>query len=261
MRTKKVMGGAMASMPSAILVLIFMLMSAAMPAGAQSVIEEGIAEANRQCPISLGSSGEVTSIVYSKGYAVYTYNMSEEFMDFDALQSNPSMLKQSMMTTCKSDAMRPMIELLAEYNGGMKFVYIGKTSGKVVSVSLTPSEVKSISNSATSSPEDNLREQIKMANIQMPMKIAEGMTSTGYTIEGGYVVLSISMDENLYSISSLRGMEDQLKENIKQSLSSSDATIKLFVNAIKNAGYGLTYKYYGATSGETVYIRIRNSEL
>ena len=65
--------------------------------GCQEIkLKAGIEAANKQCPIDMGETGKITSIVYDGENVVYTFYLNEEAANIKTLQKNPESMKTSL---------------------------------------------------------------------------------------------------------------------------------------------------------------------
>lgn len=55
-----------------------------------------IAAANKQCPMDMGASGEISSITFDGSDVVYVLLMNESFLNIDALKENPDAMKSAV---------------------------------------------------------------------------------------------------------------------------------------------------------------------
>lgn len=69
-------------------------------------LEVGIENANKQCPISLGEAGEVTSIRFDGTDVIYDISVDDAFLNLEALSKNPESMKAgigAMLSNPKGD--------------------------------------------------------------------------------------------------------------------------------------------------------------
>lgn len=141
--------------------------------GQKSKLKLAIAAANKQCPMDMGASGEISSITFDGSDVVYVLLMNESFLNIDALKENPDAMKSAVtvMFGNPQGSIKEMLDLVVGTDSGIKFIYKGKTSGNEVECYLTTQDLKDILNgggaSADSSDEKKLEEQVKMTNISV----------------------------------------------------------------------------------------------
>lgn len=244
----------------ATLVAIMTLLASCNDSKLQKIVEAS----NMECPMSMGTLGEVTSIELEDGNVVFNYSVNESVVNIDFLNENPKMMKRNAVMMFKNPTgdIKTMFEALEEENAGLVLVYKGKTSGKKASITLSRKEIIDLRNSdEEKDPEAALEGQVEVTNAQCPMQIAEGMTITHLSVEGDYVVYNVTCDEDSYSISAFNRNKAQIKENIIKTLDPSDPTMAMFIRICREAGKGIAYKYIGDQSESTCMIKIATSEL
>lgn len=85
---------------------------------------------------------------------------------------------------------------------------------------------------------------------------------TNFSLEDGYVVYTIVLDERVYSVDALRNNIPQLKTAFKQEFEhTEDFSFDMLVNNCVKANVGIAYKYVGDTSGKSFLVKIEASEL
>lgn len=230
----------------------------------ESKLQKIVEASNMECPMSMGTLGEVTSIELEDGNVVFNYSVNENIVNIDFLNENPDLIKQNaaMMFKNQSGEMRKMFEAIEEGNAGLIMRYKGRTSGKVASISLSRKDIEDIDGSDDEKdPVAILEGQVEITNAQYPMQIADGMSITHVAIENDYVVYNVVCDEEIYSIDVFNANKSQVKEEILNSFYENDPSIALFVKFCREADKGIAYKYIGDDSGNTCTIKISVSEL
>ena len=61
----------------------------------KSKLKLAVEVAARQCPISMGSAGEISSITFDGTDVIYTALVNEAYLKLDALEKNPESMKSS----------------------------------------------------------------------------------------------------------------------------------------------------------------------
>ena len=93
--------------------------------GQKSKLKLAIAAANKQCPMDMGASGEISSITFDGADVVYVLLMNESFLNIDALKKNPDAMKSAVtvMLGNPQGAIKEMLDLVVGTDSGMKFIY------------------------------------------------------------------------------------------------------------------------------------------
>lgn len=210
-------------------------------------------EANKQCPLSLGVMGELSSIEFDGTDMVYNATVPDDYLDL--IEQNKELSKQGGLQALVSDN-ENVDELLKELeaaNAGLKYVFIGKESGRKVTFLLTLEEIKQAKANPTD-PMAFLNQQVEAINEQCPMVIAEGMEMTRVYVGEASVVYVYDVDEDILSMEEMEANSSELQASLDQYLALmwSDAAGKAFLQACKNAGKTIAYSYQGQQSGKTL---------
>ncbi len=221
--------------------------------------------ANKECPVSMGLLGEISSITYEDNTVFFNYEINEDIVNIDILESNAETLKANAIIALQNSTGETK-ELMAEIKNagaGLSLAFKGKQSGKTTTFELTPEEIATIgsTSAADSDPAVQLEALLKSANMQLPREDGPGMVSESATVEGDYVVYTLKVDEDIHSIQELNAQKKQIKDNIKNMFANPDLVMQQEIAIYKNAGKGLIYKYVGNQSGETCVVEIDADEL
>lgn len=219
---------------------------------------------NKQCPQSMGMAGDFTGVDFKDGNLIFNFRMNEELTNIDALVQNPQMVKKSVanMFQDSSEGMQALKKIIEEDKIGLTFNYIGKESGKNVSITITYEDYIEAIN-MKSSPEEILQDLLDVTNAGCPMQIETGLTMAEVKIEGDYVVYYYDADENIISIDLLNQNIDQVKLSSIAALrqGANDPSLATFLKACKNASKGLGYKYIGNDSKKECMFTIELTDL
>ena len=218
-----------------------------------------VAFVDQMCPISAGSAGNMTALKLTETALVIEVEVNEEYIDLDALRSNPSVMRNNFeaMVQNASGYMDTLYTLLAASDKGFVLKYTGASTGKKYSCSLTNKELKSLveGRGAKRDPMELLNGQIAVTNLQMPMKVGEGLTIDKVYVDGNYVVYNCITDESLYPIDALNDAKAEMKKAIAQDVFNlSDPTMVNFMKICVEAGKGIAYQYVGNTTGKKCFI-------
>lgn len=220
---------------------------------------------DRQCPISLGSSGEIRSCKMTTSNLVMECVMDEEYIDLDALRKNPKLVHSNIESMVRNATgyTDSVYTLLAQFGKGVVLNYTGAQSGKKLSVSLKNGELKEIikTRSDKRDPLELLQGIIEITNIQMPMTVDDGLVISDVAIDGAYVVYNCVTDEDLYSIDDLNDAVTEMKEAISEVFDLTDITILQLLRYCAEANKGIAYRYVGNQTGKTCFVPFSAREI
>ena len=126
--------------PNAVILFISLSLLMMLTTGCQEIkLKAGIEAANKQCPIDMGETGKITSIVYDGENVVYTFYLNEEAANIKTLQKNPESMKTSLkiMFQNPNKEVKSLLDLVVKCKAGLQMIYIGKDSGEQVVCELT----------------------------------------------------------------------------------------------------------------------------
>ena len=234
--------------------------------GQSNNLNEILEELQSELPLSLGTTGEITSFSISDGFLLMECSVNEDVVDIPSLKKNPSLMKESLkqwMLTPNTEY-SVMLDALEEAELGLKFSYTGKESGERVSCELTSTEIRERSAHLSDyDPQKLLNLQIELASAQLTQKDLEDgeeIVCTRIYRKGKYVIYEYLADE--ITIEALKMIKPAvLKSLTLDELNSDDVNISQFRRVCKNAGVGIAYCYIGKKSGKKVKILIPAKEL
>lgn len=219
-------------------------------------MDEIAQEANKSCPISVGMVGEIESIEFDGTDIVCMVSTNEDLVDIALMEQNKDLAKQGalqMLTGNANNNVEEMIKELENANAGMKFVYKGKTSGKVFSIRLTPDDIKQAKANPVE-PEEFLNQQLGIVNSQCPMTVVEGKVMTKVFDDSENVVYLYDVDEEILDMDAMEANRDEIQASLDQYLDymDNDPAGGAFLMACRNAGRNISYCYRGTSTGKTV---------
>lgn len=223
--------------------LIIICMAVVMICSCQkdSKLKRAVEEMNEECPIDMGTLGEMTSFEYKDGNVIMSHNVNEDIVNIDALQANPDLMRQTaltMFTNSEKGGTKNLLADMEEAGAGLTLQYTGIESGKTVSVTLTSEELAEAKETANddTDPDAVLEKEVEVTNAQMPMEVGSGITITSLVIEGDYVIYNRSVDESIVSVEDIQAGAEEAKASMKQALTTDDPANTLFIQMCKNAG-------------------------
>ncbi|MDD3039652.1 hypothetical protein [Bacteroides sp.] len=218
-------------------------------------LKVAIESANKQCPVKMGEFGKITSIVYDGRNVIYTFNVDEIYTNIKALKEQPENLKSSMaiMFQNPNKEVKTLLDLIVKCNAGLQMVYVGKNSGDKVECELTAGELNEAINANINSSKSDLiklETQIKMANLQFPLKASEEITIEKMELSNEAVIYLCSVDEKACNIDLIEENHETVKQGIVDELSNkTDQPTQLFIKYCTDCNRNIVYRYIGNQSG------------
>ena len=251
-------------------------------------LEEAVEKEAKALPQQINEEMLATEIKLNDDMLVMTFSVTpdDEYMTPEMFRSNRETFKSAMLSAMQNDTeSRHILELCkaaeVQIKIVLKFPHHNQTVEVVVPVNeidealqgtLAAGDDNSDSDSLAAGDEEDeveqartaLRGQMPTMRSQLPMAIEDGMTWTGVSYDGDNVTYVYTMDEEKIGGSVSQAYEGQqalLKNNIKVNFQGGDNTVKAFLQTCIQAGSGLIDRFVGDTTGESVSVRFKHSEL
>lgn len=230
-------------------------------------LKAAIELANKECPIDVGQAGKITSIIYDGNNVIYTFRLNEEITNIKTLKENPKGMKESIkiMFQNPTKEVKTLLELVVKCNAGLQMTYVGEDSGDKVTYELTTDELKEILDTdvdASQSDMAKLESQVKMANLQFPMKASEEIVIEKMQLSEESIIYLCSVNEEMCSFDQVEENAEAVKQDIITTLSSqSDPATQLFLKTCVSCDRSVVYRYIGSQSGTQYDVEISVPEL
>jgi hypothetical protein len=231
----------------------------------QAKLKAAIAVANKECPISMGQTGDITSIRYEGDKVEYTLSVNEKFINIKMLLEHSAQTKASLKTLFQNPQgdVKELLNLVVACNSNLVFTYVGRTSGEKASFLLTTSEIKELLDQKMTDKESNLaklKQIVESPTVQLPMKVDAVTTLVHLSLSDSDVVYLYQIDEAALPMKTLRSKGEQIKEKSAQALLNDSGT-RTMVELCVACGKGIRYRYVGDKSGEKYEFRLTPEEL
>jgi hypothetical protein len=230
---------------------------------AENKLKLAVETANKQCPFSMGTAGNLESIYYEDGLVTYILAINEQVSNIKAMSENPDVVKRTIMTNFinPEGELKTMHDLILDANASVRYVYKGKDSGDFFEVTITADELKAAEDNTSLNAEDKLNAEIEATNMQLPMQVDEATVLEKLVVEGNSVVYLYQVDESVVSIDNLKSNSDATKENLKNMLENGGPLVQTFLKKVIDTGRNLGYCYIGNESGATTEVVFTTDEL
>lgn len=224
------------------------------------LINDYIAEYNSLCPIQHGVFTDI-GITYKEGFVVFESIVDENSVDFKSIVGNSQQFKQNKFKILAFvDELDDFLKELKQTKTGLAYRYKGNKSGVVVTISFTTDEIGQIL-SYSENPRTFLNSEVNNTNNVMPIKIDNIQTATKMSVENGYIVYYIDIDESLYSMENLKYISSDRKRRLIEEYHNPDKPDFIIARACKKNQYGIEHRYIGNRSKKSVSIKIEWTEL
>lgn len=232
-------------------------------------LKEAIARANSSCPIEVGGgTGYVSAIKLEDNNVTYYVHFNERNNPM-LTEKNQENLKEFFILTllCMNGQEYGQgdffVSKLIDEGCGLKVVYTD-SSGKNFESVTSVDELKSMKDKFHQNPQETLYQalemEIEVERASLPLKIEEGMYITNYSLDGENIVITINMDENLYSLNEVKNQKEGLKQSILQE-GIEDPEMKGLFDLCKVSNTGLIYRMTGSYSKKNCDVLITSDEI
>lgn len=236
----------------------------------RSEFARAIERADRDCPIpaALGK-GEVTGIKLEDGYVTYYLKYDNDFHNLMSSLGSDAKAKEALLMcflciNAQGDSQGDLLmDLLIRQNCGLKVVITESSTGHYECMA-SVDDIKRLRQRYQLNPHEALFNLLSLSiesqRVNLPMKVDEGMVMTDYRLEGDNIVITMEIDQDLYSISTMRSNSELIKSSmIEEGL--KDPESKTLFDMCKVSHTGLTYRIVGNRSHDEFEITIPSEEI
>lgn len=112
----------------------------------KNLLEQAMEEVNTTLPKVIEEGLTAVKASYKNGEMVYSIIVDEDIYEFDLLKENRAEIKKSIVDEFVNDSndveVRQLRKLLKRYNANLVYLYKGSQTGKIISITIYPSELK-----------------------------------------------------------------------------------------------------------------------
>jgi hypothetical protein len=109
-------------------------------------LKAAVEAANTQCPMSLGSTAELTTISYEDDAVIFAFTIDETLINIDMLADNPEAMKALVKTMIASQngKTKVLLDMMVDADALLCIKFIGRDSHKETSIMLANYELKGL---------------------------------------------------------------------------------------------------------------------
>ena len=223
--------------------------------------------ANKECPISAGIIGNLSSYEYDEANdeVIMKVSLSENLpLKLSVLsQLKPLIKKSALSNFTKADDVIRLMKDIAKADAKLTIVYQAAGSSENLKVELSKQDVQNVAEGKIEqlTPKESVEITLVATNAQCPMQVDEVTELTSVSLDGNTFVYHYLVDEDQVSMEELEAAKETLRESIKATLTSQDPTLHYFVDACREGNVSIQYHYVGNCTGEESVIEFSPSEL
>jgi len=223
-------------------------------------LRSSVESINKECPIAIGSVGEISQVTYKDKTVKMVYLMDEQYTNIDYLASNPDSMKTSIMASLRNDNSKQLFKMIIDAKADFCIVYKGNISGKEVKFLFTPEELKQELDRPDATPEAKLAFEIAKANQMMPLDTGTEVLITELKDEGDAVVYMACVPDTT-ELHEYASYSEDLKESQREGFQAADVVERNFYNLIIAADKDLKFRYYAEGTDESFEVVHTSAEL
>ena len=207
-------------------------------------MELAVHEANKKCPVEMGSFGTATSINYDDGMVVFNVDLKDGTTDLS--QVNRTLSSELLVTNLKR--MKPeFIDLLVSTETGLSFHVKSNDGAQATTIDIPFEEIQRIIRQSGEQGNASALQTLKIFNresqSQMPLPVTDGMMMTHVAIEGSNEIYQYEVDGDLFDMKTLEENAQRLRAHPEEMLDMEDSNIAILVSLLRELNMGLGYRY------------------
>lgn len=228
-----------------------------------------VARADSRCPIPIENVGFISSIGLHADTLVYVCNVTEPGISLKAMAGKADAMKRTMAPTITTlfDTDPELLDELRKHKWILSVRY-HDTRGGAVTLDFHPDELSEnaiMATAATINPEQRLADEIALSRSSLPARMADAITITDVVDINGYVVFECSVDESIAGDGAMANLKENaagLRASMAEALASEgNPDVERLVDVTTAAGRGISYRYTGSESGDTMSVAFSPQEL
>lgn len=236
----------------------------------KSQFAQMIERVNNDCPIPAAmGKGQVTGIKLEEDFVTYYLSYSPEYYNVLSKLKNDEQIREGilMIFLCvnrQGDNRGDVIlDSLEKYGYGIRFVITESAIGEF-EFKASADEIAVLREKYQLNPHEALYKLLSLCietdRVNLPQEIEEGIKMTDFSLEGENVVITMQVDEELYSIEQMKENKKIIKESLmKEGLSLPESHSLLDMCKISHSG--LVYRVIGNQSLQKLDIEISSDEI
>ena len=234
-----------------------------------SAFVQAVARADSACPVPVAlGDGEVTGIVSVDDYLIYHLEYDKGFHSMMGSLGSEEQSKEALLMyflcgkVTGGDDGELLMDLLIDQGYGMKIEVM--EAGGYYEYKASVKEIERLRDRYRADPHEALHSLVALCvetlKSALPQRVDKGLTISDIALEKGNVVITMLVDEHLYSVSQLEENSESIKASIMESGQKETETKPLF-DLCELYHTGLIHRFEGNRSHDSFDILIPWGEL
>lgn len=224
-----------------------------------------ISQLNTECPIPLGSIGQMDNAKYHNNKVTFNYTIVG-LDNLDNYRNNEVAFHNFMLDNYRNNSdedFRQLLEAIVAAEAGLDVVFRIE-NGDSFTLHFTYEELKANMPQEEGDPETYLQSAVESARMQLPITYGygDGMVCSNIELDSAYFTYYIDCDEDQLDLNEMQqSIEENHQSFVEMISSSNDPSFVKMLQTLKATNRGLRYFYTGTTSGKEAVVTIAPEEL
>lgn len=243
--------------------MAMLIMALLLGACAESKLRMAVATMNRKCPLSLNEAGTLDEVTLDDNIIILKVTPSDAILEgLDEMPELPKLLTKNFLLGLK-EGNAEIIKTMSDAQVKVRTVIISPNSSKEYVGEFSSEEIAELMNDKGNSLDAALQSFCETVNKLLPEDIEDGITQTEVLLEDDYLVYKYAIDESKESMSEWKEMKNEIKRDLIEIIRTDPTNLggRSFLELVIKTNRGLTFRYEGSTSKESVDVIITNTEL
>ena len=232
--------------------------------------------ADLETPTEVSDVMVMTEVTLDGSYFTYVFEFDESEFDLDMIEENKELVRSVLMSQFLDDEdNKELCNILMKVHYGVKYKYVGKSSGKMLAVCIEPYEIAvwnvetepEVVEEVVEESDEDLHDPKALLDYtanyfksQTPTDLGNGMVLTDVFLDKSYFTYVYECDELKLDLDVMNRNKDLMKSLLRSEIVNNEEN-KEFCDMLKQAHYGVRYKYVGASSGKVFSVSMEPEEL
>ena len=231
----------------------------------KSELRKMIAQLNTECPIPLGSIGQMDKADYKHDKVTFYYTIVG-LDNLNNFRNNQEAFHQFMLDNYRTNSdedFRQLLQTIVDAQAGLDVIF-SIENGESFTLQFSHEELKANMPQAEGDPESYLQAAVASARMQLPITYGygDGMVCTNIDLDSMYYTYYIDCDEEQLDLNEMQqSIEENHEAMVELLTSSTDPSFVKMIQTLKATNRGLRYFYTGTRSGKEAIGTIAPEEL
>lgn len=222
---------------------------------------EAAHQMNSEAPFLIADGMEIVHVTYVDTVYTLLCQVDGNIIPFDKIDEFQKEHKQGVLASIQvsTGKDRENYRKFVEYHVTKVDKFLNKETGDAVTIVTSPKEIEAAMNEPLSDIA-RLKQYVDTQKKLLPTEIDEGFVMKNIEIVDDRVVMSISVDEDIYDFREVAELKNELKDDMVNQL-RTNPVLQRFCQLLIATGYGLTIRYYGNQSFLETFVHFSSEEI